>query len=204
MIVDYTGRQFDITPKVRKVVEAGLAKLSKIVGENCTSKAILGLEKQVYFAEITLKRRAATLLGCGRSTTMRLAIDEALEHLEKQALKFNARRRDTKRSAKAAWKREAPLLATETLPLAVGAETTSARHIAVPLMVHAFPAKPKIAEAHLIRSQEALAMQPMTVEEAVKECEFRDHGVLVFRDHADTLRVLHRRHDGKMELIEVP
>jgi len=31
MIVDYTGRQFEITPKIRKEVEAGLAKLAKIV-----------------------------------------------------------------------------------------------------------------------------------------------------------------------------
>jgi putative sigma-54 modulation protein len=44
----------------------------------------------------------------------------------------------------------------------------------------------------------------MTLEEAVKEAEFRDREVFVFRDHAGQVRVLHRKKDGKMELIEVP
>ena len=42
------------------------------------------------------------------------------------------------------------------------------------------------------------------VEEAVKECEFRDRDVFVFRDGKGKVKVLHRRKDGKIELIEVP
>jgi len=44
----------------------------------------------------------------------------------------------------------------------------------------------------------------MAIEEAVKECEFRDREVFVFRDPKGQVRVLHRRRDGKIELIEVP
>jgi putative sigma-54 modulation protein len=55
-----------------------------------------------------------------------------------------------------------------------------------------------------VRSQEAIAMRPMTVEEAVKECEFRDREVFIFRDAKGKVNVLHRRKDGKIELIEVP
>jgi putative sigma-54 modulation protein len=71
------------------------------------------------------------------------------------------------------------------------------------VVVHKFPARAKITEAHLVRSQESLALQPMTIEEAVKECEFRDRGVFIFRDKKGLVRVLHRRKDGKLELIEV-
>jgi putative sigma-54 modulation protein len=42
----------------------------------------------------------------------------------------------------------------------------------------------------------------MTIEEAIKECEFRDREVFVFRDKAGQVKVLHRRKDGKLELIE--
>ena len=104
MIVDYTGRQFEITPKIRKEVEAGLAKLVKIVGDNCSSKVILTAEKQRRIAEITLTRRTKTLVGHGESTDVLVAIDEALEHIEKQALKLNTRKRDVKRAVKPAWK----------------------------------------------------------------------------------------------------
>lgn len=200
MDVDYTGRQFEITPKIRKEVEAGLAKLAKIVGDKCTSKVIVTAEKQRRVAvEITLTRRTKKLVGKGESTDVLVAIDEALDHIEKQALKLSTRKRDVKRAVKPAWK--TPEEAPETeLAMAVG----TARVTAVPVVVHKFPAKAKMTEAHLVKSQDSVALQPMTIEEAVKECEFRDRGVFVFRDKKGSVRVLHRRDDGKLELIEVP
>ncbi len=44
----------------------------------------------------------------------------------------------------------------------------------------------------------------MTLEEAIKEAEFRDREVFVFRDASGKVKVLHRTKDGKMELIEAP
>jgi putative sigma-54 modulation protein len=44
----------------------------------------------------------------------------------------------------------------------------------------------------------------MSLEEAVKEAAFRDRDVFVFRDMKGQAMVLHRKRDGKMELIEVP
>ena len=44
----------------------------------------------------------------------------------------------------------------------------------------------------------------MTLEEAVKEAEFRDREVFVFRDDKGCVKVLHRKKDGKLELIEAP
>ena len=44
----------------------------------------------------------------------------------------------------------------------------------------------------------------MTLEAAVKEAEFRDRDVFVFRDAKGKVKVLHRKKDGKMELIEAP
>jgi len=44
----------------------------------------------------------------------------------------------------------------------------------------------------------------MSLEEAVKEAAFRDRDIFIFRDHAGQAMVLHRKRDGKMELIEVP
>ena len=197
MDVDYTGRQFDITPKIRKEVEAGLAKLAKIVGDNCSSKVILTAEKQRRIAEITLTRRTKKLVGHGEATDILVAMDEALEHIEKQALKLNTRKRDG--SARRSRPGSARLPRRSCRLRLVAAAVT-----AVPVVVHKFPAKPKMTEAHLVRSQESVALQPMTIEEAVKECEFRDRGVFIFRDKKGIVRVLHRRKDGKLELIEVP
>jgi putative sigma-54 modulation protein len=72
------------------------------------------------------------------------------------------------------------------------------------ITVHSFPGKAAVVEPHILSAAEALAIRPMTIEEAVKEAEFRDRDLLVFRNIAGDLFVLHRRRDGTMELVEVP
>ncbi len=195
MNVEYTGRQFEITPAIRKEVEAGLNKISKFLGETFKSKVILTAEKSRRIAEITIKRRNHPIVGLAESQDMSAAISQALGHIEKQALKHNGRKRDTKRVTKSKWKREAPEV---ELTMAVGATSTTA----VPVVVHKFPGNKKTSEAHLVRSEDAVAIRPMTLEEAVKECEFRDREVFVFRDKEGNVKVLHRKKDGKLELIE--
>jgi putative sigma-54 modulation protein len=72
------------------------------------------------------------------------------------------------------------------------------------ITVHSFPGKPAVVEPHILVASEALAIRPMRIDEAVKEAEFRDRDLLIFRDPVGDLFVLHRRRDGKMELVEVP
>jgi putative sigma-54 modulation protein len=199
MNVEYFGKQYEITPAVRDEVELGLTKLKKILGENFTSKVILTVEKHRNIAEITVKRRRGHVVGLAESTDMIAAVNQALEHLETQVLKSNGRRRATHRKPKdKAW--QAPVEGDAEMQIAVGGNVSTA----VPVVVHKFPSIARTTEAHLVKSSDAIAMRPMTVEEAVKECEFRDRDVFVFRDAKGKVKVLHRRKDGKIELIEVP
>ena len=199
MTVEYFGRQYEITPAIRDEVEAGLGKLTKILGENFKSKVILTVEKHRHIAEITVKRRRGHLVGLAEATDMVAAVSQALEHIETQVLRHNGRRRNTHRKAKdKTW--QAPAETDAEMQIAVGASPATA----VPVVVHRFPAIARTTEAHLVHSNDSLALRPMTVEEAVKECEFRDRDVFVFRDGKGKVKVLHRRKDGKIELIEVP
>lgn len=199
MNIEYFGRQYEITPTVRKEIESGLNKLTKILGENIKSKVILTVEKHRNIAEITITRRRGHLVGLAEATDMVSAIGQALEHIETQALRHNGRRRSTTRKPKdKSWK--APVEAEAELQIAVGANAATA----VPVLVHKFPSVSRTTEAHLVHATDSVALRPMTIEEAVKECEFRDRDVFVFRDPKGKAKVLHRRKDGKIELIEVP
>jgi putative sigma-54 modulation protein len=199
MNVEYFGKQYEITPAIRDEVESGLGKLTKILGDNFKSKVILTVEKHRNIAEITVKRRRGHLVGLAEATDMVVAVNQAIEHIETQVLRLNGRRRTTHRKAKdKTWK--APVEADTDAQITVGATAATA----VPVVVHKFPSVARTTEAHLVRSQDSIAMRPMTVEEAVKECEFRDREVFIFRDGKGKINVLHRRKDGKIELIEVP
>ncbi len=197
MNVEYTGRQYEITPTIRKSVETGLAKIRKILGDKFEAKVILAVEKHRHKAEITISPRKGPIVGLAQAGDMSSAVNEALEHLERQAVKYNTRWRSKKRHEHKKWNGEA---AQEKLQTAVGlAETTT-----VPVVVHKFPAVAKSTEVHLVRSDDAVALRPMTLEEAIKEAHFRDRDVFVFRDPKGKVMVLHRTRDGKMELIEAP
>jgi len=197
MKVEYTGRQYEVTPAVRKQIDRGLAKLEKILGTTFSSNVILAVEKHRHIAEITVIVRTHSIVGIAESTEMSTAIIEALERIERQALKYKGRWRDKKRQPKKKWNGEAT---TEEQRAAVGVSLSTA----VPVVVHTYPGVLRTAEAHVTRSNDAVSHTPLTLEEAIKEAEFRDREVFVFRDAEGRVRVLHRRRDGKMELIDAP
>ena len=87
MNVEYTGRHYEVTPANRKDIEAGLTKIRKILRDKFDTKVILSIEKHRHKAEITIHSSVGPLVGLAQSAHMSAAIGEALEHLEKQALK---------------------------------------------------------------------------------------------------------------------
>lgn len=198
MNVEYTGRQFEITPRIRQEVETGLAKLAKILGDNFKTKVILTVEKHRHRAEITISPRNHPLVGLAEAADMVAAIGAAMERIEQQAVKYKARWRTKKRQPKDKWNGHG--VSQPELVAAVGASAETA----VPLLAHNYPASPRTGEPHIVRSRDGVALRPLTLEEAVKEAQFRDHDVFVFRDPNGKVMVLHRTKDGKMELIEAP
>lgn len=197
MNVEYTGRQYEVTPAIRNEVETGLAKIRKILADKFETKVILAVEKHRHKAEITISPRNGPIVGLAQAGDMKSAVNQALEHLEKQAVKYKTRWRTKKRQAGRKFNGNSN---QEELQTAVGISEETA----VPIVVHKFPAVAKTTEVHLVHSDDAVAMRPMTLEEAIKEAHFRDRDVFVFRDPKGKVMVLHRTRDGKMELIEAP
>src|SRR5438552_15668523 len=103
MNVEYTGRQYEITPVIRKEVETGLAKIRKILGDKFDRKVILAVEKHRHKAEITINPRNGPLVGLAQAGDMTSAVNEAFEHLETQAVKDKTRRRTRTRHQQKKW-----------------------------------------------------------------------------------------------------
>ena len=202
MNVEYTGRHYEVTLANRKDVESGLSKIRKILRNKFDTKVILAVEKHRHKAEITIASRVGPLVGLAEAGDMKVAISEALEHLEKQALR-NKTRIITKKRRKQNGKWQGETI-PEPRPRATAAAASAGPDAAASIVVHKFPAVAKSTEVHLVRTDHAVALRPMTLEEAIKEAHFRDRDVFVFRDPKGKVMVLHRTRDGKMELIEAP
>ncbi len=200
MNVEYTGRQFEITPTTRKQVEGGLEKIQKILGD-FEAHVILSVEKRRHIAEITIAvRNHPPIVGLAEAAEMATAIGGALDKIERQSVKYKTRWKSKKRQARKKLEQTGETQQETTIAIAVNGDLTTA----VPVKVHSFPNVVKITETHVVRSSDSVSYKPLSVEEAVKEAEFRDREVFVFRDLQGKVKVLHRKRDGKMELIEAP
>jgi putative sigma-54 modulation protein len=207
MNVEYTGRQTTITKKLKLQAEAGLARIAKIVGNSANVHVILATDKYRHEAEVTVQTRHQKLVASCEATEMEVALHDALAKLEKQAIRHKKKFGTIKRHPKADVKGGEAEVVTPVVHKIAAVKVVTKNSVgrkAVPMLVHSFPSHSPLSEPHVVRSNDGVALRPMSLEEAVKEAAFRDRDVFVFRDHGGQAMVLHRKRDGKMELIEVP
>jgi putative sigma-54 modulation protein len=217
MDIEYTGRQTVISKKLKTQSEAGLTRMAKLVGKTASAHVFLTTEKYRRIAEVTLKTRGQSLVANCEATEMETALHDALCKLEQQIVRHNQKKTKEKRHSKesirgaevelemtAPVKASVKKLAAAASAAKNGAAKNGTGRKAVPMVVHSFPSKTPLVEPHVVRSIDSAAMRPMSLEEAVKEAAFRDRDVFVFRDKDGQAMVLHRKRDGKMELIQVP
>jgi len=167
-----------------------------------------GAQRHLQLVEITVQLRLQTIAATGKADTLDAALKEAIEHAVNQARRYRDRRLESKRLPKEEKMMTAPPVARPKAraapPSADAAEGKPTRAKArTSIAVHSFPNRATVVEPHILKSAEAISLKPMTIEEAVKDAEFRDRDLLIFRNPAGEMFVLHRRRDGQMELVEV-
>jgi putative sigma-54 modulation protein len=140
MNVEYTGRHYEVTSAIRKEVETGVTKIRKILGDRFETKVVLTVEKHRHKAEITINPRNGPLVGLARAKDMMIAVSGALDHLEKQAVKYKTKWQSKKRSARKSeevkkWNGHSPQADEAPAQTRVGLTEKTA----VPVAVHRYP-----------------------------------------------------------------
>ena len=223
MAVEFTARQVKISKLMKDGATEGIDRISLVLGKVTAAKLIFWAERHLQVVEITLQTSHHGIVSKGEADTQESALRKALAHAELQAQRYRDKIRTKKRSPKVvptAEERKPRKTARAALEAKAVAEpdleTTSqnghkpavarspGKQTKAAITVHSFPGKPAVVEPHILVASEALAIRPMRIDEAVKEAEFRDRDLLIFRDPDGDLFVLHRRRDGKMEIVEVP
>ncbi len=205
MDVEFTARQVIVPKGLRAQAKEGMERIARILGKTAHASITFRAQRHMQIAELTIKARLQTIVAAGEAATLEAALRQALAHAELQAQRYRDRNYERKRLPKEEKVLTAPPVARPktraSQPDEVSANGKAAR---ASIAVHSFPARAAVVEPHILKSGEAISMKPMTMEEAVKDAEFRDRDLLIFRNPAGDLYVLHRRRDGQMELVEIP
>ena len=89
MRFEYTGRHVDVTPGIRKHVEAHFKKLAHIFNDSTAwTHIIIEVEKNRHIAEVIVHWRDHTLTAKDINADMYMALTRAIAKIEKQALKL--------------------------------------------------------------------------------------------------------------------
>jgi putative sigma-54 modulation protein len=212
MEVEFTARQVKISKALRTQAAEGMERIARILGKSTRGSVTFGAQRHLQIAELTLQARLQTIVATGKATSLEAALRQALEHAENQAHRFRDRLRESKRLPKGEKVMTAPPVARpkaraaqpEALPEDRQPARLSRPAARASIAVHSSPSRAALVEPHIVKSGEAISLMPMTIEEAVKDAEFRDRDLVVFRNPAGGLFVLHRRRDGQMELVQIP
>jgi putative sigma-54 modulation protein len=207
MEVEYTARQVRISKALRTQAEEGMEPIARILGKSVRASIVFGAQKLDRIVELTLRARQQTIVATGKADTLKAALHAAIEHAENQARRHRDRRLESKRLPKEEKVLAAPPVTrdkTRAPEPEDGPGNGGGKFASAALAVHSFPTQKAVVESHIVRSGESISLTPMTIEEAVKDAEFRDRDLLIFHNLSGDLFVLHRRRDGHMELVELP
>ena len=198
MKITYTGNQDSLAPKQRAKFEAKLQKLSKRLDRRGEREAhvIITKERFLHCVEITIHAFDHAMVGVSSDGDLLVAMNDALDKLEKQIIRLRSKWRDSKRHK------------DKEGIVAAGAEAVPAGGLSAPAgksrkTAHRF-AQPAGAGRgrRVFRVNHQDGRKPMTLEEAMLEVE-ASQDYLVYRDaRTDRLTVLLRRPDGNFDLIE--
>lgn len=178
-----TGKNLEITPRVRAYIEKKLATLQRhfqsipalVLQVVLTEEKTKAAEKRSV-AEFTTNVRGTVLRSEERGPDFYVAVDRAVETLDHQIERFKGKREARRRNGKAPAEAEPATAPGETDQPAVTSRVARVKR-------------------HIVR--------PMSVDEAIDQMELLGHDFfLFFNADSDGLNVVYRRRAGDYGLIE--
>jgi putative sigma-54 modulation protein len=160
----------------KEYVNERLEKLKKYIDNPVDAHVVLSVEKFRNAAEINLTANGLNINGSGEEKDMHLAIDNAIEKIERQLKKHREKIRGFKNNHTRSGEFSGEYTAEE------GEDSSEAR----------------VVETRKI------VLKPMSIEDAVLEMETTKNRFLIYRDlSTEDINVIYRREDGKFALLEI-
>jgi putative sigma-54 modulation protein len=176
MKISVTFRNAEGEDWQREYVEERLKKLQKYIDHPVDARVILSVEKFRNTAEINLMANGLNLNGGEEEKDMHLAIDNAIEKIERQLKKRRDKVRGFKTNASRSGEFGGESQAEE------GEDSSDAKVVETRKMV----------------------LKPMSIDDAVLEMETTKNRFVIYRDSStENINVIYRREDGKFALLEI-
>jgi putative sigma-54 modulation protein len=187
MATEITGRNFEVTPQIRKLLQTKLAKVQdKLFDDVIDIRCVLQVQKYRNICEILIVGKDHDVKAVQESDeSMQDAINLSLEHLKRQAQKNRNKLRDHHRKDGNTVKGQAQVTEWAVQVLEPGRLREKGDHN-----------RPRIIKTN------NLPIRPMSIEEAALRLDDSKNEFIVFRDlDTDKVSVIYKRRDKNIGLI---
>ena len=173
----YTGKNFQISDALKERVENKIGRLNKLFPGNAEVLITVGVVKTAHTMEVTIPLNKRILRAEVTADDLYHALDEIVDILEKQMVKYKGRLRDRSRRDNRFHEELADIPPNEV--------------------------ENDDFDAYSIEKTKRFALKPMDAEEAVMEMEMLGHNFFVFRNSvSDEVNVVYKRWNNTYGLIE--
>lgn len=180
MNIEITGRKFEVTDKVRKMIEQKLGKVTKYFNDIIEIRCVLKVEKYRNICEMQIHGKEHDVAAKQEGDTMEEAIQMSIDHLKLQAQKNRMKLADRRKGKKAG----------------VSTPTEWQVQVLEPGNLRKADQRPRIVKTT------KLPVRPLSIEQAALLLDDSKNDFIVFRD-IDTAKVsvIYRRKDKNFGLI---
>ena len=181
MRFEFTGKNMSVTEGIKERTTKKLGRLEKLLPDNAEAYVTFSEHKHLTKMEVSVPMHKRMLRAEVSDSDISNCMDQAVDILERQIVKYKSRLRDRRRRSVAT--------NDEISFLDVAEPTTDATEVATPEII--------------ITRTKRFALKPMDAQEAVMEMELLNHNFYVFRNSwTDEINVVYKRNDGEYGLIE--
>ena len=175
----FTGKNMTVSEGIKERTIQKLSRLEKLLPDNAETFVTFSENKHLTTMEVSVPMHKRVLRAEVVDGDVSNCLDQAVDILERQIIKYKSRLRDRRRRSVAT--------NDELSFLDMGNVAESGE------------SSPEI----IITRTKRFAIKPMDAQEAVMEMELLNHSFYVFRNSwTDEINVIYKRNDGEYGLIE--
>jgi putative sigma-54 modulation protein len=190
--IQITGRHVEITDPMKDYAIDKISKIERFMNRIIDVNVIMDIQRMNHCVEIILKAGNTKITSKASSTDMYVSIDQAVDKLEAQILRYKSKLQDHHAKGHAVLNMTVNVLSPQEIEEDLGIDEEGSD-------AHEFARfKP-----HRVVKQETRPLKTLTYEEAIMKMELSGDAFMIFKNEEDQkLKIIYRRKDENYGIIE--
>lgn len=189
--IQITGRHLEITESMKDYALEKVSKIERFMNRIIDVNVIMDIQKLDHRVEIILKTGNTKITSKASSTDMYVSIDQAVDKLEAQILRYKSKLQDHHAKGHAVLN----MLVNVLKPSEIEEDFEIDEDLA---SIESNRFKP-----HQVVKQETRPLKTLTYDEAIMKMDLSGDAFMIFKNEVDQkLQVIYRRKDGNYGVIE--